>query len=153
MALVHDLKATQLLMPGKELIDTPLALTADHQRRAVDSAATSMHASRLLSKASELLTAVNSPNFSKKVHKTQLHSARGRGKLLLGMNWFLSQMTSIEGAKDPQMVYDICTDIESKFKAKGFGRQVCISLSWVDVLMLAAHLQLPSRIWPAREIL
>lgn len=73
-------------MPAKELLDTPLALTADHHRAAIDAAATSLHTSQLLREAGELITAVTTleekaPSFVNRVQKTQLVSARPPGNL------------------------------------------------------------------------
>jgi len=113
-------------MPAKELLDTPLAMTADHHRAAIDAAATSLHTSQLLREAGELITAVTTleekaPSFVNRVQKTQLVSAKKRAKLLLAIAWFYSQLPSLQASKDPQTIYESSSGAEAKLKSKGFG--------------------------------
>ena len=127
------------------VLDTPVALSNEESRTALAAAAKKLHASGLLSRASECLAALkkcHDANLSLTLYKmpgrTNLSKVRQVGKLAIMVHWTVDEIKNFEPGFREQLA-DKAQWILEKLHLKGFGvtdhwavlhTSLCHNLSW-----------------------
>ena len=138
-------KEVKDVCPARMLLDTPVALSNEESRTALAAAATKLHASGLLSRASECLAALkkcHDANLNLTLYKmpgrTNLSKVRQVGKLAIMVHWTVDEITNFEPGFREQLAGKAQWILE-KLHLKGFGvtdhwavlhTSLCHNLSW-----------------------